>query len=285
VRRGRKLWYLPRLFDPVGKKKEKKLATNIPYTTLSSYHRPSVGQTRTTTQHSSTHPYSYINMCLQLHTITSPSEFTPIWPMHFAAFSTPYNPYSKYFNPIHTTLSTAIEASKNRHIQTWKANPACHWIKVVEAESGEVVGAACWNVNVGAKEGGEEKGKGEGEKEKRAFEAYWHISGSEEKVFAEKLIGGLRMFVAEKMGVRPHLGLLLPPSKHTNKQTVTNLPCRARPTGRRSFPSPSRCRPHVTRMGHQSCLLSQRRNSSHLRPFRSSLLLEMRFRMCRADRH
>jgi hypothetical protein len=136
-------------------------------------------------------------MIFKLEEVTSPSEFDEIWPVHFKAFRTPYNTYSKFFNPIHTTLDAAIESSKAQHIQMWEGNPACHWIKATETGSGKVVSAACWNIILDVQPPIEKM---------KPFVASWHVDGSDEKAFAEKLIGGLRGFVAERM-TRPHLGL------------------------------------------------------------------------------
>lgn len=137
-------------------------------------------------------------MAFQFAEVTSPTEFDEIWPVHFQAFHTPYNTFSKFFNPIHTTIEVAIETSKARHIKMWRGNSACHWIKVIETESGKVVGAVCWNMNLEV-----ESPSGN---TKKPFEAYWHTEGSDEKAFAEKLIGGLRGVVAERV-TRPHLGM------------------------------------------------------------------------------
>jgi hypothetical protein len=136
-------------------------------------------------------------MSLKLQVVASEDEFDDIWPMHFQAFHNPYNTFSKFFNPIHTTLDAAIEASKARHIKMWKGSANCYWIKVTEANTSEVLGAACWihdndppqNPHV------------------QPVNATWHIDGSDEKAFAEKLIGGLKSFLAERM-TRPHFGKL-----------------------------------------------------------------------------
>ncbi|KAF1959460.1 hypothetical protein CC80DRAFT_440970 [Byssothecium circinans] len=138
-------------------------------------------------------------MELRLSEVTSEEEFDAIWPVDFKAFHNPHNTFSKFFNPIHTTLDEAINVSKERHIRMWKVNPACHWIKVMDVESRSVLGAACWGINIG-----EHAPKPNAEK--KAFNAGWHIEGSEEKLFAEKLIGGLMEFIAERVA-RPHIVL------------------------------------------------------------------------------
>ncbi|KAJ4351511.1 uncharacterized protein N0V89_006854 [Didymosphaeria variabile] len=138
-------------------------------------------------------------MSFQLSEVTLESEFDAIWPIHFKAFQDPYNTFSKFFNPIHTSLDEAVTSSKERHVRMWKANPACHWTKVVETKSENVVGATCWMLNVGAHAPNPNGTK-------KPFVADWHIEGSDERLFAEKLIGGLLGFVAERVA-RPHVVL------------------------------------------------------------------------------
>ena len=134
-----------------------------------------------------------------LEQVKAAEEFDLIWPVHFQAFHSPYNSYSKFFNPIPTTLDAAIDASKARHIRIWQANPNLHWIKVTCRETGEIVGAACWDVN--------ERGYAEGDASKfqKEFTARQHIQGSDEQAWAEQLIGGLRATVMDAIR-SPHVG-------------------------------------------------------------------------------
>lgn len=132
-------------------------------------------------------------MAFKLEEVTSAADFDAIWPVHFQAFRNPYNAFSKFFNPVHTTLDAAIDISKARHVKMWEASPACHWIKVTETETNQVVGAACWDIM--------EKGYADGDAKKfrESFTASQHIEGSDEKLWAEKLIGGLRGAVMENV--------------------------------------------------------------------------------------
>lgn len=138
-------------------------------------------------------------MSFVLEEVTSAADFDAIWPVHFQAFRNPYNAVSKFFNPVHTTLDAAIETSKARHVAMWKSSPTTHWVKVTETGTGQVVGAACWDVM----ENGYSKEQAETFREN--FKATQHIEGSEEKKWAEKLIGGLRSAVMERIS-GPHLG-------------------------------------------------------------------------------
>lgn len=68
-----------------------------------------------------------------------------------------------------------------------------------------MVGAVCWKVNAGAGAGG--GGEGEGMGGKGRGEGFnWHVDGSEERLFAEKLIGGIKTFVAARVA-RPYVQL------------------------------------------------------------------------------
>jgi hypothetical protein len=138
-------------------------------------------------------------MVLTVEEVRNGAEFDAIWPMHFQAFQNPYNSYSKFFNPVHTTLDAAIEVSKARHIAMWEANPASHWIKVTDQETKHVIGAALWELNQLGYTAGDI------ERFKTSFKASQHVEGSEEKLFAEKLIRGLRSTVMETIK-GPHMG-------------------------------------------------------------------------------
>jgi hypothetical protein len=138
-------------------------------------------------------------MVLTVEQVRNAAEFDTIWPMHFQAFQNPYNSFSKFFNPVHTTIDAAIEISKARHVAMWEGNAACYWIKVTDKETKHVIGAALWELN--------ELGytAGDGERFKASFKATQHVEGSEERIFAEKLIGGLRSAVIETIK-GPHMG-------------------------------------------------------------------------------
>ncbi|KAF2203383.1 hypothetical protein GQ43DRAFT_367005 [Delitschia confertaspora ATCC 74209] len=85
---------------------------------------------------------------------------------------------------------------KSRYIRRWNANDDERWwLKVVEPDSGKVVGAACWAV--------------ERPKPDRPYkaEAVWYPEGSVERAFAERFINGLYGFIQKRV-TRPHLDLL-----------------------------------------------------------------------------
>ncbi|KAH7381502.1 hypothetical protein DE146DRAFT_670761 [Phaeosphaeria sp. MPI-PUGE-AT-0046c] len=139
-------------------------------------------------------------MVLTVEEVRNAAEFDTIWPMHFQAFQDPYNSFSKFFNPVHTNINAAIEISKARHVAMWESNAASHWIKATDEEANYVIGAALWELNQSGYTAGD------GERFKASFKATQHVEGSEERCFAEKLIGGLRSTVMETIK-GPHMEL------------------------------------------------------------------------------
>lgn len=81
----------------------------------------------------------------------------------------------------------------------WEDSATTHWVKVTETGTGQVVGAACWDIMTDG------YSKYQAERFRKEFKATQHIAGSEEKMWAEKLIGGLRSAVMEKTR-GPHVG-------------------------------------------------------------------------------
>lgn len=133
-------------------------------------------------------------MPFTLEEVKDEKDFDEILPVLFAAFGEPYNSLRKWFIPVHTTVEAAIEDSKMRNIKSWKQHDGIHWVKAVDTESGKIVGAAEWEIR---QEVSDEPLK--------PINASWHIEGSEEKVFAEKLLIQLKGFMKERM-TRPHIG-------------------------------------------------------------------------------
>ncbi|KAI2622458.1 hypothetical protein GGR54DRAFT_64694 [Hypoxylon sp. NC1633] len=130
-----------------------------------------------------------------LEEVKDEKDFDEILPVLFAAFEEPYNSLRRWFIPVHTTVEAAIEGSKERNVKSWKQHAGIHWVKVIDTESGKVVGAAEWEIR---QEVSNEPLK--------PINAYWHIDGSEEKVFAERLLMHLKGFMKERM-TRPHIEL------------------------------------------------------------------------------
>ncbi|KAI0911321.1 hypothetical protein F4823DRAFT_316450 [Ustulina deusta] len=132
-----------------------------------------------------------------LQEVTDPKDFGEILFMLHTAFEEPYNPLHKWFMPVHTTVEAMIEAAKQKTVKHWNQLDTLHWFKVTDTETGKIVGAAEWEIR--------ERIDNPGEAQK-PIEAHWHPEGSEEKVFAGKLVTSLKGFMKERM-TRPHVEL------------------------------------------------------------------------------
>ncbi|KAI0536261.1 hypothetical protein GGR58DRAFT_475765 [Xylaria digitata] len=132
-----------------------------------------------------------------LQEVTDPKDFGELLFMLHAAFEEPYNPLRKWFMLVHTTVEAMIETTKQRTVKHWNQLDILHWFKVTDTETGKIVGAAEWEIR--------ERIDNPGEAQK-PIEAHWHLDGSEEKVFAGKLVTSLKGFMKERM-TRPHIEL------------------------------------------------------------------------------
>ncbi|KAI0015811.1 acyl-CoA N-acyltransferase [Xylariomycetidae sp. FL0641] len=136
-------------------------------------------------------------MPLRLEEVKDEQDFDQILPVLFAAFGEPYNTLRRWFIPVHTTEDAAIEAAKGRMVKNWKTHENAHWVKVTDSDTGDIIGAAEWEIR---------KSPDGPEEAQQSINAYWHTDGSEEKAFAEKLIGQLKTFMKKRM-TAPHLEL------------------------------------------------------------------------------
>ncbi|KAI1770989.1 hypothetical protein F4818DRAFT_454902 [Hypoxylon cercidicola] len=136
-------------------------------------------------------------MPLVLEEVKDEKDFDEILPVLYAAFGEPYNSLRRWFIPVHTTVDAAIEDAKARHIKSWKQHAGIHWVKVTDTDSGKIVGAAEWEIREQVSPPDEPQ---------KPINAYWHIEGSEEKAFAEKLLMNLKGFMKERM-TRSHIEL------------------------------------------------------------------------------
>ncbi|KAI1415340.1 hypothetical protein F5Y13DRAFT_8128 [Hypoxylon sp. FL1857] len=136
-------------------------------------------------------------MPLLLQVVEDERDFDEILPVLYAAFGEPYNSLRRWFIPVHTTVEAAIEDAKGRMVKGWKQHEGIHWVKVTDTDSGAIVGAAEWEIRSTVSPANEPQAP---------INAYWHIEGSEEKAFAEKLFVNLKGFMKERMA-RPHIEL------------------------------------------------------------------------------
>jgi hypothetical protein len=135
-------------------------------------------------------------MPLKLEIVEDASDFDSIIPMLYVAYGSPYNSLRPFYIPIHTTLEDALESFKQRNLKKWKEREQRQWIKVTDTDTGEMIGAGCWDVR-------EEVEKVD--RKEMEVDAFWHKEGSEERVFASRLMTQLKGFMKQRMA-RPHLG-------------------------------------------------------------------------------
>lgn len=133
-------------------------------------------------------------MPLKISIVTDENDFEQIAPMDYEAWKFPHNPQLRHFRPQFETREESIEYIKDRAITSLRKNdPKNFQLKVVDTDTGEVVGFAVWYVN--------DKPDPYGEK----TIATWHPEGSEEREFAERFINGLWGFIGKRV-TRPHMG-------------------------------------------------------------------------------
>ncbi|KAI0388589.1 hypothetical protein F5Y17DRAFT_195013 [Xylariaceae sp. FL0594] len=138
-------------------------------------------------------------MPLQLETVTEERDFDEILPMLHEAFEQPHNALHPWFMPIHTTVEGALADTKERTIKRWNQGANTCWLKVTDTDSGRIVGAAEWATR-------NQDQVASYRDPQKPIDAYWHIEGSEERVFAGRLLTLLSRFVKDRMA-RPHLEL------------------------------------------------------------------------------
>ncbi|KAI1144356.1 hypothetical protein F5Y05DRAFT_25111 [Hypoxylon sp. FL0543] len=136
-------------------------------------------------------------MPLIVEEVEDEKDFDEIFTLLYAAFGEPYNSWRRFFVPtVCDTLEAAIEYTKVRNIEWWKHTTGTHWVKVVDTDPGKIVGTAKLIIR--------QTGWPPRNPPKRM--AYWHIEGSEEKAFTERLMMEMLRFLAEEV-TGPHIEL------------------------------------------------------------------------------
>lgn len=136
-------------------------------------------------------------MPLFLGEVKDAKDFDEILLVLYADFGEPYNSLRRWFIPVHTTVEAAIEDAKAQYMKSWKQHGSIHWVKVTDNDSGNIVGAAEWEIRERVSPSDEPR---------KLIDAYWHIEGTEEKAFAGKLATSLEGFMKDRMA-RPHIGV------------------------------------------------------------------------------
>ncbi|KAI4231319.1 MAG: hypothetical protein L6R40_007764 [Gallowayella cf. fulva] len=89
-------------------------------------------------------------MVLILHEVVSDDEFAAIIGCEWSSYETPYNGFFQIYCPITGTgpdaRLEALKESTDRQLAWHREDATSHWLKVVDSESGQVVGAAQWNI-------------------------------------------------------------------------------------------------------------------------------------------
>lgn len=141
-------------------------------------------------------------MALKLYEVENENEFDGILNMLYKGFGDPYDALRQWFIPSYQYKDEAatIEAFKKRTVDAWKDNPNNRWVKVLDIDTGEVIGAAEWTIRANLEPTADVP---------EPIDADWHQEGSEERDFASKLMSQLKGFMETRM-TRPHIGTAHP---------------------------------------------------------------------------
>jgi hypothetical protein len=135
-------------------------------------------------------------MPFEVSQVTDVSELDELMEMDYEAWQTPYIPQLKHFRPSFPTRAESIAYAKARKAKKLlSSDPNCFFIKVKDAETKEVVGAATWILN-SASDGADDDEKARVE---------WYPEGSEQREFAECFIDGLSAFLGPRL-TRAYMG-------------------------------------------------------------------------------
>ncbi|GLA01933.1 hypothetical protein AnigIFM60653_001224 [Aspergillus niger] len=89
-------------------------------------------------------------MPFKLTVVASDSEFDELVRCEFDAYENPQCNLKNLFFPIQgsspTARDAAIQDAVKRQIHWHRSDPSSQWIKVIDVESGKIVGAACWHI-------------------------------------------------------------------------------------------------------------------------------------------
>ncbi|KAI1268375.1 hypothetical protein F5Y18DRAFT_423738 [Xylariaceae sp. FL1019] len=152
-------------------------------------------------------------MAFRLEEVKDPKDFDEIIPMLYDAFEEPHNALRRWFMPVLTTVEDAIKLKVQKTVKNNLADHV-HWLKVTHIETGQIIGAALWEIR--------QTIDGIGEPQ-QPIDAVWFPEGSEERMFASRLMTSLRGFMKERMG-RPHAELeQLVVAKDYRQQGVARL--------------------------------------------------------------
>ncbi|GAP90615.1 putative GNAT family acetyltransferase [Rosellinia necatrix] len=150
-----------------------------------------------------------------LQEVKDEGDFDEMLGMLHTAFEEPYNPLHHWFMPVYTTTEDTIQATKQRIVKHWSSDDNLFWLKVIDTETGKIVGVAEWAIRESITHPGEPQ---------KPIEAQWHPEGSDERIFTGKLVTSLKGFMKERM-TRPHVELeqLAVAQEHRRRGVATLL--------------------------------------------------------------
>lgn len=89
-------------------------------------------------------------MAFKLTVVTSDTEFDELVRCEFDAYESPQCNLKQLFFPIQdsspTARDAAIKDAVKRQTHWHRSEPTSQWIKVIDEESGNIAGAACWHI-------------------------------------------------------------------------------------------------------------------------------------------
>ncbi|MCJ1261563.1 hypothetical protein MMC22_001428 [Lobaria immixta] len=137
-------------------------------------------------------------MPLELQEATSDADFDELVPLQWISYEQPFNPFVILICPTRGTGPTAraesMQESKERQLQWHKADPSSHWLKVVDSDTGKVIGGAEWKVH---------ESDPYAKPPEQPFTAYWWEEG-EKRQFVDAALDQWMAPRMERMR-KPHL--------------------------------------------------------------------------------
>ena len=89
-------------------------------------------------------------MGLLLQPVTSDDDFKELIECEWTAYETPYNGFKEIYCPTLGTGPNARQDSmkecRERQLADHKEDSTSHWYKVVDSDSGQIIGGAQWNI-------------------------------------------------------------------------------------------------------------------------------------------
>ncbi|KAL9622197.1 MAG: hypothetical protein Q9160_003380 [Pyrenula sp. 1 TL-2023] len=89
-------------------------------------------------------------MSFQLSEVTATSDFEELIKVEWEAYENPFAPLIRLFFPIFGNSlgarKASLQESTNRQVHWHETDPSSHWLRVTDSTTGNIVGAADWNL-------------------------------------------------------------------------------------------------------------------------------------------